>query len=463
MPSEIIVTKIPDRKIIELFDAISERYGKANAYFYIAEISFEAPPEDMRNARKNTYALTQATCSTVDQIFTLDIKRNYNGSPYLDVIIFTPRTNRNPRPTPEQVFELEQLITSIVGRPKLEPNNAVNDSMAAAVEKEIASLAALHKDVTEDALQLKKRYEEQDVERRERFEAEQAERNKKMQALEEESLARISAQKDELDAKMQEFDLSDHMRARRQQREDITTEIQNAIMRPVGSNTSRVNFILTIAFCFMATLGSGVLAFESFQSFVSASSATALPTAVNDYLWKLVKPSSDSITSNQQLETTDTSSANELQSELLKLAAERSSGTNTYLLWMLAIRGALLSAVAVGFSAYLVNLLRRNYDEETRYLRELQRYGMDINRASWIIETAMEMTTKENAKLPDTWIEGACSGLFRFGNAKDDDVNSLSALGALMKLGPEVEVGPNGAKVTVGKNGTKAAAKDAPH
>lgn len=38
-------------------------------------------------------------------------------------------------------------------------------------------------------------------------------------------------------------------------------------------------------------------------------------------------------------------------------------------------------------------------DEAT--MQELQRYGMDINRASWVIETAMGTTNKESAQLPE--------------------------------------------------------------
>lgn len=128
---------------------------------------------------------------------------------------------------------------------------------------------------------------------------------------------------------------------------------------------------------------------------------------------------------------------------------------------MMALRGAVLSAVCVGFAAYLISMLRKSYDSEVHTLHEFQRYGMDINRASWVIETAMEMTTKEGAALPERWIEGACAGLFQADNKKDAEVSSLAALGGVMGLGPEVTIGPTGASFKIPPKGARKAANDA--
>ena len=46
-----------------------------------------------------------------------------------------------------------------------------------------------------------------------------------------------------------------------------------------------------------------------------------------------------------------------------------------------------------------------------------------------------QITTKENAQIPDKWIEGACAGLFQNGVTMERDVTSLAALGAVMGLG----------------------------
>lgn len=77
-----------------------------------------------------------------------------------------------------------------------------------------------------------------------------------------------------------------------------------------------------------------------------------------------------------------------------------------YLIWLLAARDAIVTGMAIGFVVYLLTFMRKSHDEDVRYHRELQRYSMEINRASWVTEAAMEMSTKENAKLPEKWVEG---------------------------------------------------------
>jgi hypothetical protein len=83
---------------------------------------------------------------------------------------------------------------------------------------------------------------------------------------------------------------------------------------------------------------------------------------------------------------------------------------------------------------------------------------MDINRASWVTETAMEMTTKEGATLPETWIEGACRGLFAPPDHMPGEVSPLAALSVLMGLAPNVSVGKDGANIEFsGKSAKKMA------
>lgn len=177
----------------------------------------------------------------------------------------------------------------------------------------------------------------------------------------------------------------------------------------------------------------GFFAYESFQAFLSKSQSNTISEAVA----KIVPQVKVSETATP-IETA--TAVNDAVSSVLA-----NTTTNDYMLWLLALRGVALSGVAIGFIVYLLTFIRRNHDEELRYNRELQRYGMDINRASWVIETAMEMTTKEGAQLPEKWVEGACAGLFQSGAKADGEISSLAALGAVMGLGPEVSVGPSGA------------------
>lgn len=274
-------------------------------------------------------------------------------------------------------------------------------------------------------MELKKIYEQQEAERRSQFEEERRQAEVDIREYEKSSLERIAAEKLELDEKIKEFDFSDHMRARRALREQITDEVQSSLRRPISSYSSSMKLAMVTLGTMVAIGGAGFFAFESFESFIALAKASQVSITVGDAATAPTQPPD-----------------------------------NTYLLWMLAIRGFVLSAVAVGFTYYLVSMYRKSHEEEIRVMRELQRYGMDINRASWIIETAMEMTTKENAQIPDKWIEGTCAGLFQSGTVKDAEVNSLAALGAVLGLGPEIEAGPDGMKMKIGPKGSRQAAKD---
>lgn len=253
------------------------------------------------------------------------------------------------------------------------------------------------------------------------------------------------------------------MRARRKQREEITAQIQSFLQEPSKTKASARTQITIMFVCLCGFVLAGGFAYESFQSFISRSEANLTSKTLS-------KLDASGLLSSSSTGSAENAAAKSGGLSLLPQTPELSNtireaiaqtATPDYMLWLLAVRGAVLSGVAIGFVVYLLTFLRRNHDEDVQYHRELQRYGMDINRASWVIETAMEMTSKENASLPEAWVHGACSGLFQSGRQKDSEVNSLSALGAVMGLGPDVEVSPTGAKLSFSGKAAKAAAKDA--
>lgn len=183
-----------------------------------------------------------------------------------------------------------------------------------------------------------------------------------------------------MDERIKGFDFSDHMRARRKLREDISSQVQSFLKEPLAPPESRFKFTLILVVCITAAIGSGFLAYESFESFIA-----------------------------------NTNPSQSLVTQPLNDVSEQKTA---------------------------------------------QRYGMDINRASWVIETAMEMTTKEGATLPEKWVEGAVHGLFQSTGNADTEVSSLAALGSIMGLAPEVCVGPDGTRVNFSPKSTKKAAKD---
>lgn len=425
MPTEFIVGKIPDRAIIDLFDSLMEKFGKSNHGYQMAEVSFQDPPESMKQGKHTSYAISNASLSTENDRFSFQVSRNYNSSPYFDLIKVTAATNNPNRPTPEQFLEMEELVRSKVKFPDQSIQFAKDNQLAGILEKEVSSLASLHQKLVADAIELRQNLDLEDAERRKALDEKTFETETALAAKESDSLERIAEERAELDTKIKEFDFSDHMRARRQLREQITAQVQGFLARAPSTLQSTQKFAYVTVICLLGAFAAGVLGFLSLQAFIALAGSTAL--AVNPTAPPVAAP----------------------------LPAD-----HTFLLWMLALRGLALSIVTVGFLAYLITFLRRSYDDEVTTLRDLQRYGMDINRASWIIETAMEMTTKEGAQLPDRWVEGACAGLFQNGRSDDKEVGSLAALGAVMGLGPEVSIGPGGASLKLQPKAAKKAANE---
>ncbi|RVH24507.1 hypothetical protein [Sinorhizobium meliloti] len=436
MPIIFTVGKLPDKTVIELFEAIEAEFGNEHLSFQAAEVAFTGNRELLKARKTPSYLITNASIGVRGHGFSVSFAResNRNTSPYYDEITINIRNN--PVPAAEDLVKLENLIRDRVKFPTVSLPDKPDRAVIGLFEKEMATIASMHEKLLADALELRQTYELQDAERRAQFEKDQREAQAAQQQLEEESLARIQAEKDVLEEKIKNFDFSDHMRARRKLREDITADVQGAIQRPVTTIQSTIKLMMVAVFCAGAATLSGFFAFESFQAFISLADRSAVDlNALLAHLTSSGQPTTPPV-------------------------AQAAINDNTYLLWMLAVRGILLSAVAVAFTYYVVSMLRKSYDEDVRSLRELQRYGMDINRASWVIETAMEMTTKEGAALPERWIEGATAGLFQVGSHKESEVNSLAALGAVMGLGPEVSVGPDGAHLKLSPKAAKKAAAD---
>ena len=445
---DIIVGRMSDKVIIDTITALDARFGSHSTSYNVAGLSTDKVPQSILASRRPTYSISEANYSTKGRKFTVTFGRNHNASPYFDVVRITPQPNSGEPPTPEIMLEADQIIRSLVKTPDF-PTAMANQELGGILEKEISALSAMHQTLLSDALELRTRYEQEESERRSRLEADTLAEKERLAQLEHDTLKEIAEKNAELDEKIKEFDLSDHMRARRKQRDEITSQIKDFLTHPAGAKTSFYKMTMIMGICLMGFSLAGFFAYESFQSFLSKSQSQTVSEAVS----KILPPSKLSETANQSQKAAD---VNEAISSVLA-----DTTTNDYMLWLLALRGVALSGVAIGLIVYLLTFMRRNHDEELRYQRELQRYGMDINRASWVIETAMEMTTKEDATLPDAWVIGACSGLFQSGRGNEAEVNSLSALGAVLGLGPDLEIGPTGAKLSLSGKAAKSAAKDA--
>ena len=119
------------------------------------------------------------------------------------------------------------------------------------------------------------------------------------------------------------------------------------------------------------------------------------------------------------------------------------------------------AAVAV-FGFYLLGYLRKIEAEDRRYERDLERFSLDVDRASWVIETVVDLREDENGlQVPELWLKGATAGLFQVSEAESDDENALDALGELLSVGANLKIGPSGAELELDKSASKKVARSA--
>ena len=128
--------------------------------------------------------------------------------------------------------------------------------------------------------------------------------------------------------------------------------------------------------------------------------------------------------------------------------------------WFLLLRGIFASVGAIAFLIYALQWLRNLYLDDVRVQRELERYSYDINRASWAIETIMEMNSKEGKQLPLAWVEGVCRNLFGAVTNHEKDRSNLESFGsAILRSSAKAKIGTDGLEFELNRKGAKALAK----
>jgi hypothetical protein len=105
-------------------------------------------------------------------------------------------------------------------------------------------------------------------------------------------------------------------------------------------------------------------------------------------------------------------------------------------------------AAGAGGGAFLwagLNGMKKSEELARQIYDRLQRYSHDMDRASWIVETLLELNAVESAQVPDVWLEAVCSDLFvDAAGARSTQPDSLEALGALLDATARARVGTDG-------------------
>ena len=427
----IRIVRLTDRQIVDLIIAIRDDIG-----FDSAKIGLGARVSENINSNTKEAVLEKYKRSS-HAILSLDVDSNQNNvvirfrrgtcpnseepdtnrqaSPYFDEIFVCTRNN-NPATSPEALITCLDVIEETLHEvpPALQGHGQdVVDALHAQTSTLNETYRKMLSDFADERIQFLKEFEEQrqrvEEERqtaREKIEAEKEQHEKEFQKRMESEEVRLSQRQTELDAREQELDNRQHMHVRRELREKISKEFRSRAGEPVVSKrAARMRwaiFSLTLA----AGIGMGGFGLRAFYLLVSAE------FDITDY-------------------------------------------------WMLVVRAAILALGGVGFFLYAIQWLRNIYLDDVRTSRRYESYRDDIDRASFAIETIIEIgNEKQGVAAPEAWIEGVCRNLFRSDvGDKAESSSQADAFIELLRSISSASVGPNGAEVTLDRKGGKRLAK----
>ena len=422
--SHIIRTaRLTDRQVIELVYSIKE--GVANDEVSINNITvkmtsnlpvditnFERNDETVKRLDKDRHAISEVSISLGGVLRSVMFLRGIRTqghnqpSPYFDEIEVLVRDI-----APQDVgsyLEFIDIIENVLPQtyPTHESNNPQSpaDFLQAMTSTLTDKVSGMLNDLVETRIEFeagfKERHEKLEIHHQAALDQLEIQDKKRKQAFHEEKSRKEKAlqeKEEKLEMRAQELDDREHKHARRDLREQITENFERRLAEPViPRRTSKIRWAV-FGLTLIVGLALGWLGFDTLGKTQSPG---------NSFTWPEIS---------------------------------------------LLVRGVLSIFLAVGFVAYAVNWLKAFYLDDVRTGRRYESYRHDIDRASFIIETILEVGEKEKIPVPDAWIEGVCRNLFteagetRHGNVPDNVAEMLlqSVTGA--KFGPE------GTEVTVEK------------
>ena len=234
--------------------------------------------------------------------------------------------------------------------------------------------------------------------------------HRKMQEVsdyEKEKELELDRKKEELDKREKGLDDRQYMHTRRDLRNLITKNYKDRIGQSVVSSRAwRIQW-LVFSLTLIAGICAGYFSIESYQDLL------ALDNVSNDQ-WKMIG---------------------------------------------LSIRSLTLTIVAVGVFFYSINWLKGIYVDHVRAERKYESYGNDIDRASFVIETILEVGEKEHARVPDTWISGVCRNLFAEKGNVGGDATPSSVAAILLESISGARIRTDGAEIDLKKRDARKLAK----
>lgn len=430
----IRTARLTDRKVLDLIYALHADNKATSGTIVLGDgmnvdpISCERNEKPVSDLNRDRHAIRSAHLSTSSNIHihfyrgisgdTQDPQTNRQASPYFDEVFLRHDPKRGGA-TPQQWIDCIDTIETAL--PKTYPLQEIRQGsdVIDVLRVEMAGLAGQYKEMLAGLADERAKFREESEEERKfarqeyavaqnRLEVAGEDQRKEFDAYKQEEEGRLQQQREELDRREQDLDNRQHMHARRELRERISDDFKARVVKPVVSRAAFRMRWLVFGLTLAAGVGIGVFGIESFGELTATGGNEAAPG------WLTITH---------------------------------------------AVRSVVLIALAVGFVAYAISWLRAIYLDDVRAERRYEKYGYDIDRASFVIETIMEVGDKENMQVPDAWTDGVCRNLFEDNADRSPDNNPNHALAALFETISGAKFGPDGAELSMGRRDARRFAK----
>lgn len=427
------ISRLNDKQVVHLVNEIEKEFGSTHKSFSIINIKIPLEEVEALTDHSDGQAITHGEIHTKEKKFEVLFRRGTSGfnqnnavsheirvpSPYYDEIIVVLGKRGQPNqsaPSAKECFQLERLINKYnISSVSQGVVSGATDAIEI-LQDEIAQLATFHRKMLEDADRQRQKLESDYNDKHLRLQEQTAADRKKVEEFASAEKEKIALLSEELETAQKELDDRDHMHVRRELRAKISEDIENRVSEALLPKSARITNVIIILFTVGCAIVSAFFAYQSYEEFAALLTyeITENTPAIENIGWLIVA---------------------------------------------MAVRGSLASIVSIGFLIYALSWMRRNYLENIQTSNDLQRYALDINRASWTIETIMEIKAKDEVDLPNKWIEGVCYGLFRNAGGEKTDMTPLDAWGALLNVSGKAEYGPDGPRMEFNRGQAKKLAK----
>ena len=429
----IRTARLTDRQVLDLIFALKDKLERISANVELGpgrSIHNEILIRDSELIQKidrDSYYILSASVSTASNLSIKFLRgicanteqptSNRTSSPYYDEIALTGG-EKSERPIDEFLECMDIVQDSL---PKIYPlqKEGKEQSVVDIFQAELASLTNQYSQILTgldaERAESRKAFEEErqkaaeeykkamrdikdeDITRRHEFASHKSKEEKKLQI-----------KIDGLNKREESLDDRQYMHSRRELRNQITKNFKDRVGQPVVSKPAWYIQWLIFGMTLIAGIAAGYFSFESYQDLLTVEYSA-------EDQWKTIS---------------------------------------------ISFRSAALTIAAVVFVFYAINWLKGIYIDHVRTDRGNESYGNDIDRASFVIETILEVGEKEKAVVPVTWIAGVCRNLFTEKGNDSYDTTSPNLATILLESISGAKFRSDGAEINLNRRDARKLAKN---